>query len=60
VIHIAKESQKYQCTYNRIVKHEYTHYSIAHRAFSILIKNIQHLIKEYFDNNPIDYNDNIN
>lgn len=58
-IYIAREAQNFQCTYQRVLNHEHTHYAIEKSAFSTILQNFTPLIKNQFDNLPINYNNQI-
>lgn len=59
-IYIAKEAQQYACTYQRVLNHERTHYSIERRAFALLAGHIENIAQQYYGNVPASFNHNIN
>lgn len=58
-IFITKEAQSFNCTFERTIRHENTHYTIEKKAFMNLLKRIDGLVKKHFDDfNNQKYSDN--
>lgn len=56
-IYVAQEASQFQCTFNRVLKHENTHYSIESTAIERLKPQLKQMINQVFDENLITMNE---
>lgn len=50
-IYVASEAKQFQCTFNRVLKHENTHYAIESHAIEKLKPALAQMLNQIFDSN---------